>query len=118
LAKRVVNVLKTRDSVFVHIKGPDKYGHLGDARAKVREIERIDKEFIGPLLGLIDLKKVTVCVTSDHATPACVGSHSSDPVPYLITNGKVRKGHFHEGSVAKKFLEGKELLNKIISVAK
>jgi len=118
LAKKVVKASKDHGAVYVHIKGPDKYGHLGDANGKVREIERIDKEFIKPLLELINLKDYTICVTSDHATPACFGSHSSDPVPYLITNGEKSKGHFYEGSVKKDYIEGKELFSKIISVAK
>jgi len=118
MAKDVVNTLKDHDGVYVHIKGPDKYGHLGDANGKVREIERIDKEFMKPLLKLIDLKKHVICVTSDHATPACFGTHSSDPVPYLITNGKSMKGHFYEKSVNNTFIEGKELMSKIIGIAK
>lgn len=118
LAVKVVNELRKKDGVYVHIKGPDKYGHLGDAAGKTGEIERIDKEFMKSLLGLIDLGKVTVCVTSDHATPSCFGSHSADPVPYLITDGESSAGHFCEKNVRQEFIHGVDLMKKVISTAK
>jgi len=118
MAKEVVKKLEGTDAIYVHIKGPDKYGHLGDATGKVREIERIDRDFIGELIKIVDLKNTTICVTADHATPSAMGGHSDDPVPYLITNGEVSEGHFCEKSVKQFFIEGKELMAKVISVAK
>jgi len=118
MAKRIVKSLSDYDAIYVHIKGPDKYGHLGDATGKVREIERIDKEFMTVLMSLVDLKKTTICVTSDHATPACFAAHSSDPVPYLITGDGEANGHFCEKTVNKTFIEGKELMKKVINAAK
>ncbi len=118
LVNEVINASHKYKGIYVHIKGPDKYGHLGDAHGKVRAIERIDKEFMGPLMKAINLDDYTVCVTSDHATPAVYGSHSSDPVPYLITNGGKAEGHFYEGTVSRTFIEGRELMNKIIKEAK
>ncbi len=118
LAINVADAINDYDIVYVHIKGPDVYGHIGDAVGKKKAIERIDKEFFPELLNRIRLSDTTICVTSDHATPACVGGHSSDPVPYLITNNKSNTGHFSESSVEQSFIEGKELLNKIISIAK
>jgi len=118
MAKEVINKLNDTDAVYVHIKGPDKYGHLGDATGKVREIERIDRDFIGELLKIVDLKNTTICITADHATPSVMGGHSDDPVPYLITDSEVSSGHFCERDVKQFFIEGKELMSKVISIAK
>ncbi len=118
LLNSVLNSLSNHQAVYAHIKGPDKYGHIGDAYGKVKAIERIDEEFIKPLITKVNLNETTICITSDHATPACFGVHTSDPVPYLITNNQKTKGHFCEKTVNKEFIEGKELMKKIIEIAK
>jgi 2,3-diphosphopglycerate-independent phosphoglycerate mutase len=115
MPKVIVNSLASHDGVYFNIKGPDKYGHLGDSFKKVKEIERVDHEFIKPLLDLINLDEFVICLAPSHATPACFGIHTSDPVPYLITNGKEVTGNFCEKTVNKSFIEGKELIDKVIS---
>jgi 2,3-bisphosphoglycerate-independent phosphoglycerate mutase len=72
--------------VYVHIKGPDEFGHDGDAVGKKREIERIDGEFFSNLARM--LGEVGIAVSCDHSTPAALGSHSSDPVPFAATVGR------------------------------
>ncbi|MFA5405913.1 MAG: alkaline phosphatase family protein [Candidatus Nanoarchaeia archaeon] len=118
MVNKIIKSLEKYDGIYIHLKGPDIYGHLGDATGKVREIERIDKEFMSQLIKSIDLKNNIICITSDHATPACFGSHSNDPVPYLITGDGNGQGHFCEKTVNKKFIEGKELMNKVINQAR
>ncbi len=70
--------------VYVHIKGPDEFGHDGDARGKKKNIELIDREFFAPALSR--LGDARLAVSCDHATPCTMKRHSADPVPLLITS--------------------------------
>ncbi|PCN51091.1 phosphonopyruvate decarboxylase [Candidatus Geothermarchaeota archaeon ex4572_27] len=72
------------DVVYVHLKGPDVFGHDGDREGKIRSIEAIDKYFMGELLNHVDLERDAVLVTSDHATPPEARGHTGDPVPLAI----------------------------------
>ena len=69
--------------VYVHIKGPDEFGHDGDAVGKKRVIETIDKDFFSSVADRVG--EVKVGVSCDHATPCTIKMHSSDPVPLLIS---------------------------------
>ncbi len=76
--------------VYVHLKGPDEPGHDGDALRKKAVIEEIDREFFAPFGDGLDLDRVRVAVTADHATPCVLHAHSDDPVPWLLVGAGVR----------------------------
>ena len=82
-----LKALTENDVVYVHLKGPDEPGHDGDFERKKRAIELIDRYFVAPLLDRIDLDKTAILVTSDHATPWPLKSHSGDPVPFMVSWG-------------------------------
>lgn len=90
-ARVAANAMETQNAIYVHIKGPDEFGHDGDAVGKMHNIEEIDKRFFGTLLGLIDTSKVAIVISGDHSTPCINKSHSDDPVPVLISGGMVKK---------------------------
>ncbi|MDA4118500.1 MAG: alkaline phosphatase family protein [Thaumarchaeota archaeon] len=73
--------------VYAHIKGPDEFGHDGDAPGKKKNIEKIDEEFFGPVGEKFEgLKEdARLAVSCDHSTPCILKMHSADPVPLLIT---------------------------------
>jgi len=73
--------------VYAHIKGPDEFGHDGDAWGKRKNIEQIDREFFGPVADVVE-DGTTLAVSCDHATPCILKMHSSDPVPLLIAGKK------------------------------
>jgi 2,3-bisphosphoglycerate-independent phosphoglycerate mutase len=82
LAAKVETVsaaLETNDIVYLHIKGPDVYGHDRDPSAKKELIERIDQA-IGPLLD----QDIVIGVSADHSTDSTLGRHCGDPIPSLI----------------------------------
>jgi 2,3-bisphosphoglycerate-independent phosphoglycerate mutase len=90
--------------VYVHLKGPDEPGHDGNALLKREVIEAIDRSFFGPFLEGLDLGRVRIAVTADHATPAILRGHSDDPVPLLLVGAGVpsagRSAKFGEESAA------------------
>jgi 2,3-bisphosphoglycerate-independent phosphoglycerate mutase len=87
-ARVAAKSLSKVNAVYVHIKGPDEFGHDGDAKGKKKNIEDIDRRFFGTLID--ELKDYTAIVVSgDHSTPCAVKGHSDDPVPLLVSGPNV-----------------------------
>lgn len=119
--RKTLETMKNFDCLYIHLKGPDIYGHDGDFEGKKKSIEEIDEFFFGPLLKNISLNDCTIAVTSDHSTPCINKAHSADPVPILIAGQKIKQDNvkkFNEidctkGSLGK--LNGIEVMDKIFS---
>jgi 2,3-bisphosphoglycerate-independent phosphoglycerate mutase len=90
-AKVAAKAMQTENAIYVHLKGPDEFGHDGDAIGKMKNIEEIDNRFFGTLLDNIDTSKVAVIVSADHSTPCINKGHSDDPVPVLVSGDMVKK---------------------------
>ena len=87
---KTTSALKKHDCLYIHIKGPDLFGHDGDFIGKKRCIEDADRFFFAPLLKKVDMANTVVAVTADHATPCELKGHGDDPVPFMVSGGKVR----------------------------
>lgn len=83
-AESAIELLKSFDFVYVHLKGPDEPGHDKDCISKRKAIEDIDKYFMSNILNNVDLTNTIIIVTADHSTPCTLGAHSSDPVPLVV----------------------------------
>ncbi|MEW5955389.1 MAG: alkaline phosphatase family protein [Candidatus Micrarchaeota archaeon] len=118
-AGKTLALLKKFDGVYVHIKGPDLFGHDGDATGKMKSIEDIDRFFFAPLLKKLNLTKTRMAVTADHSTPCKIKAHSSDPVPFLTAGaGVFGKGvsKFGESACRKKGVkQGPWLMHQLLS---
>ena len=88
-AKVAAQAMQTEYAIYVHLKGPDEFGHDGDAVGKMKNIEEIDKRFFGTLLDNIDVTKIAVMISADHSTPCINKGHSDDPVPLLISGDMI-----------------------------
>ena len=88
-AERTLRLLAEHPFVYVHLKGPDEPGHDGNALLKKEVVEAIDRSFFGPFLSGLDLDRVRLAVTADHATPSILKGHSDDPVPLLLVGAGV-----------------------------
>ncbi len=121
-AVHALMALERRDFVYVHVEAPDEAAHMGNTREKVRAIERFDRDLVGTLLQEMPFgPDYRIMVLPDHATPVDAGTHTADPVPFLIYRpglpGNAGQA-FNEHSAARWGLmleHGWELMQKFIS---
>ncbi len=89
-------LLDGQDLVYIHVEAPDECGHHGDIEGKIRSIELIDEQIVGPLLAGLEKagEEYAILVMPDHPTPIAIKTHISDPIPYLLyrSNEKTESG--------------------------
>ncbi len=84
-AEYALRELETKDFVLIHVEAPDEAGHNGSVPDKVRAIERIDREMLGPILDRARSGgDLSVLVMPDHPTPVAIRTHSQEPVPFIF----------------------------------
>ena len=88
-ARIAAQAMDTENAIYVHLKGPDEFGHDGDAIGKMKNIEEIDERFFGTLLDHVDVSKIAIMISADHSTPSIHKGHSDDPVPLLISGNMI-----------------------------
>ena len=79
-------LLEGQDFVYIHVEAPDECGHRGEIEKKVKSIEMIDEQIVGPLLrGLKEQgEDYSILILPDHPTPLSLKTHTSEPVPFLL----------------------------------
>ncbi len=88
IARAVLKELKRKDFVLLHTEGIDEVGHEGDAEKKAEAIIMYDERILGYLLDRIDLDGTKILLIPDHATPVKLRTHTSEPVPFAIKDGR------------------------------
>jgi len=84
-AEYALRALEEKDFVLIHVEAPDEAGHNGDVQEKIKAIERIDREMLGPILARVREKgDLRVLLMPDHSTPVVLRTHSQEPVPYVF----------------------------------
>jgi 2,3-bisphosphoglycerate-independent phosphoglycerate mutase len=119
--KEVAEILNSYNLVYVHIKGPDEYGHDGDALGKKSNIELIDKDFFGVFLKCVTKQHIVV-ISGDHSTPCIRKSHTDDPIPLLVSGNGIKSDgsqRFTEfcgskGSIGT--LKGSEVISSVLNM--
>ncbi|MEA1928280.1 MAG: cofactor-independent phosphoglycerate mutase [Candidatus Auribacterota bacterium] len=80
-----IGALDKYDLIYLHVEAPDEAGHAGNIAEKLKAIERIDEDIVGPL---IEARKrypdLRLALLPDHATPIPLRTHVSDPIPFVI----------------------------------
>ncbi|MDG1992686.1 MAG: cofactor-independent phosphoglycerate mutase [Pirellulales bacterium] len=89
-----IDEFSTTDLVCVHVEAPDEAGHEGNASAKVKALEEIDKKIVAPVIEHLEQKASTgepyrVLVCPDHPTFCSTRMHSRGLVPYIIAGSGV-----------------------------
>ena len=74
------------DFAYIHVEAPDEMGHQGSVERKVKAVELLDSEVIGPVVAKMEAagEKFRLLVLPDHPTPICKRTHTSDNVPYML----------------------------------
>ncbi len=84
-AEKALEYLADGDFVFIHVEAPDEMGHEGNIKGKVKAIEDFDEKVVGTILsGVQAMGDFRIIVLSDHPTPICLRTHSSDPSPFAV----------------------------------
>jgi 2,3-bisphosphoglycerate-independent phosphoglycerate mutase len=116
-----LKALEDHDIVFVHIEAPDEAGHQGETELKVRAIESVDAEFLGPVLESRAGEDFRILAAPDHPTPLRMRTHTGDPVPYVISPAPAAEGvrqiSFSEDSALRSGVmikEGHRLLDRLL----
>lgn len=123
-ARVAAKAMETQNAIYVHLKGPDEFGHDGDAIGKTKNIEEIDSRFFGTLLDNIDTSKVAVVVSADHSTPCINKGHSDDPVPLVVSFDNIKndatirvtENEAKKGGIG--LLEGAQVVKKALELIK
>ena len=89
-----IEALGNHDLVVVHVESTDEAGHNGDAREKVRALEAVDREIVGPLLKALQGAgdPWRILVAPDHETPLDVRTHEGRPVPFVMMGDGLEAG--------------------------
>jgi 2,3-bisphosphoglycerate-independent phosphoglycerate mutase len=92
-AEYALNALKKVDFVYVHVESPDEAGHSGNYKDKIRALEDFDSLVVGTIIrGLKErFAQYRILLTPDHATPIEVRSHTSEPVPFVIFDSRIKR---------------------------
>lgn len=119
---QTLSALNEWDGLYVHLKGPDVFGHDGDAQGKRKNIEQIDRFYFGPLMKHLTGAAFLVAVTADHSTPCELKAHSEDPVPLLVSGvepeGATSFGEDQASRGRLGRIRGPELVPKLLALAK
>lgn len=87
-AQAAVDALTKEDYefVYIHVEAPDEMGHQGSLADKIKAIENIDEQIIGPVVKNLSESGTDfrMLVLPDHPTPVHVRTHTGDPVPYML----------------------------------
>ena len=78
------------DFIFIHVEAPDEAGHKRDVDAKIRAIEDIDSKIVGTVREWVEDRDVDarILLLPDHPTPIDIGTHTDEPVPYVMWKSK------------------------------
>ncbi len=81
------------DFVYLHMEAPDECGHRHEIDNKVKAIEIIDRDVVGPIVeALKDTDDFKILILPDHPTPLALRTHTHDAVPYLIYDSRKDSG--------------------------
>ncbi len=92
-AEYALKAMKKKDFLYLHVEATDEMGHNGDVKGKIEAIEKFDSEIVGRIAeGMKAMGSHRIMITSDHATPVKVGTHTEDAVPFMIYDSEKEAG--------------------------
>jgi len=115
-----------KDFVYLHIEATDECSHQGNVKNKVKAIEIIDREVVGPIKEALNRYgfDYKMMILPDHYTPISVRTHTPEPVPFMIYDSSKKADNklekFNEFSAEKTglyFKDGCKLANYFFGVS-
>lgn len=81
------------DFIYLHLEGPDECSHQGDMEGKIKCLELIDEKVLKAILEYFEKsgEDYKILVLPDHKTPLSIRTHSSDPVPFVLFDSRLKK---------------------------
>lgn len=93
--RHAVAALGQHDLVCVHIEAPDEASHEGRADEKVKALERIDQQIVGPLLEALPAHGAwRMLIEPDHRTTLRTRAHAYGPVAFAAAGTGIQPGPF------------------------
>jgi 2,3-bisphosphoglycerate-independent phosphoglycerate mutase len=84
-AQLAIDHLDKYDLICIHVEAPDEASHAGLAAEKVKALERIDADIVGPVVAALQrYDQWRVLVAPDHRTPLSTRAHSYGAVPFVL----------------------------------
>ncbi|HSW35741.1 MAG TPA: cofactor-independent phosphoglycerate mutase [Candidatus Limnocylindrales bacterium] len=86
-ARAALDILaRGQDFVYIHIEEPDECSHRFETDNKVKAIELIDQLVVKTIKEEMDASgfDYSMMLLTDHATPLSLGTHTREPVPFVI----------------------------------
>lgn len=85
-----IEALPETDLICVHVEATDEASHEGDAAAKVKALEEIDRHIVGPLHATLKQQgEHRILISPDHPTPLRIKTHSHGPVPFALAGSGI-----------------------------
>lgn len=114
---------KGKDLVYIHVEAPDECGHRAELDNKIKSIEYIDNQIIGPIYETLTERKEAfkLLIVPDHPTPISLRTHVGESVPFMVYNSIDKKNNsllYEEDSIKNasvKILKGHELMEYFIN---
>jgi 2,3-bisphosphoglycerate-independent phosphoglycerate mutase len=83
--RAAVAAIGQTDLVCVHVEATDEASHEGNAQAKIKALEEIDRHIVAPLHAALQRQgDYRILVTPDHPTPLRTKTHSHGAVPFAL----------------------------------
>lgn len=102
--RHAIEAFDKYDLVCVHVEAPDEASHEGRADEKVKAIEAIDRDIVGPLIAaLAERGDYRVIVSPDHPTYLSTKKHTHGDVPVCLAGAGVEPDAstaYHDGTAA------------------
>lgn len=84
-AKLAIGNLDKYDLICIHVEAPDEASHAGLAEEKIKALERIDADIVGPVVAALQrYTQWRILVAPDHRTPLTTRAHSYGAVPFVL----------------------------------
>jgi 2,3-bisphosphoglycerate-independent phosphoglycerate mutase len=100
-----IAALPETDLICVHVEATDEASHEGDATAKVKALEEIDRHVVGPLHAALKKQgEYRILISPDHPTPLRIKTHSHGAVPFALAGPGIASDAsttYDEGSAAR-----------------